>query len=81
MGAFTYPPNEADPMLTDAAYGVVILLYWKLKNELGCIYLHLSTFQTPILEVHGTFQLTFAELLVAVWSHILTYPLDVRNEI
>jgi hypothetical protein len=33
------------------------------------------------LEVHGTFQLTFAELLVAVWSHILTYPLDVRNEI
>jgi hypothetical protein len=33
------------------------------------------------LEVHGTFQLTFAELLVAVWSHILTYPLNVRNEI
>jgi Leucine-rich repeat (LRR) protein len=27
------------------------------------------------------FQLTFAELLVAVWSHILTYSLDVRNEI
>ncbi len=32
-------------------------------------------------EVHGTFYLTFAELLVAVWSHILTYPLDVQNEI
>ena len=32
-------------------------------------------------KVHGTFQLTFAELLVAVWSHILTYPSDVRNEI
>jgi hypothetical protein len=32
-------------------------------------------------EVHGTFHLTFAELLVAVWSHILTYPITVRNEI
>jgi hypothetical protein len=32
-------------------------------------------------EVHGTFQLTFAELLTAVWSHILTYPLDVQTEI
>ena len=32
-------------------------------------------------EIHGTFQLTFAELLTAVWSHIFTYPLDVRNEI
>jgi hypothetical protein len=32
-------------------------------------------------EVHGTFQLTFAELLVAVWSHILTYSKEVRNEI
>ena len=33
------------------------------------------------LEVHGTFQLTFAELLVAVWSHILTYPIPIKNEI
>jgi hypothetical protein len=33
------------------------------------------------LKVHGTFQLTFAELLVAVWSHILTYSKEVRNEI
>ena len=32
-------------------------------------------------EVHGTFHLTFAELLTAVWSHILTYSSDVRNEI
>ena len=32
-------------------------------------------------EVHGTFHLTFAELLTAVWSHILTYPLDVQKEI
>ena len=32
-------------------------------------------------EVHGTFQLTFAELLTAVWSHILTYPLPIKNEI
>jgi hypothetical protein len=32
-------------------------------------------------EVHGTFQLTFAELLVAVWSHILTFPLPIQNEI
>jgi hypothetical protein len=32
-------------------------------------------------EVHGTFHLTFAELLVAVWSHIFTYPLVTQNEI
>jgi hypothetical protein len=32
-------------------------------------------------EVHGTFHLTFSELLVAVWSHILTYPSVTQTEI
>jgi hypothetical protein len=32
-------------------------------------------------EVHGTFYLTFSELLVAVWSHVLTFPVNVQTEV